>query len=477
MHDCRWALAKGWCRTAAMVGGLFGCCLACAPHTQSSPAPDTGPSWEPGVTYSTERTPTERGYLDRRGLIHAHSVYSHDACDGEPVDADGNRNAQCLQDFRSGLCAAKHDFVFLTDHNDAFAETPFEEAFLHRSSAGDAWVIRDDTKFASWVHCQEGADALVMVGNEGELMPVGLTKHVVSAASGTPLYGQNTAESREAMRAADAIVLQAHTERFDVAGIIEQDLDGFEMYNLHANTMENTGVALELLLRNRDGDPNLMAPDLFVLSFLSSDERYFRTWGQVAARGHRHVTTMGTDCHRNTFKALLADGERGDSYRRMMIWLSNHLLIRPTADGTWDDRHAKEALRAGRLYGAFEVLGYPVGFDYHLEKEGDVFEMGAETAWVAGSELVARAPSLQGAPVAGNVPVLRTRLLKADQTGWQFVAETYQRELRHVPAEAGVYRAEVWMRPHHLAAWLGSDDWDVLGREHLWILSNPIFLR
>ena len=31
-------------------------------------------------------------------------------------------------------------------------------------------------------------------------------------------------------------------------------------------------------------------------------------------------------------------------------------MVKPEADGTWDDTHVKAALKAGRLYGAFEMI-------------------------------------------------------------------------------------------------------------------------
>ena len=452
-------------------------CAACPRSDASSMPPDAGPMWQPGTTYFTERAPNARGFLDRKGLIHAHSAYSHDACDGAPVDENGERDLVCLQDFRDGLCAAKHDFVFLTDHSDSFANTPFENALLHQEEAGDRWIFRDDEPVASWASCAGGHQSLMMAGNEGALMPVGLERHIATQDGGNDLYGQNTSEARAAMRDAGAIILQAHTERFDANGIIDQELDGFEMYNLHANTMSNTGIALELLLRNREGDPNLPAPDLFVLSFLAPDPRYLDTWGQVAFRGHRHVTTMGTDCHRNTFKATLSDGERGDSYRRMMIWLSNHLLIRPNADGSWDDQNAREALRAGRLYGAFEVFGAPTGFDFHYQAEERAFEMGEETAWLPTGEFFARRPFLMKLPDDVSPPAVSMRLLQADAAGWHLVAASDAEELRYVPNESGVFRLEVWIQPAHLEKWMGADDWNVVGREHVWVYSNPIFLR
>src|SRR5262245_46028500 len=56
--------------------------------------------WSPGKMLATEREPNARGFLDRRGLIHAHSVHSHDACDEMPKDDQGNYDEQCDRDFR-----------------------------------------------------------------------------------------------------------------------------------------------------------------------------------------------------------------------------------------------------------------------------------------------------------------------------------------------------------------------------------------
>src|SRR4051812_29485339 len=50
---------------------------------------DAGPSgWHPGVVMPSIGAAGPRGLLDLRGLIHAHSVYSHDACDNAPRDPD-----------------------------------------------------------------------------------------------------------------------------------------------------------------------------------------------------------------------------------------------------------------------------------------------------------------------------------------------------------------------------------------------------
>ena len=67
------------------------------------------------------------------------------------------------------------------------------------------------------------------------------------------------------------------------------------------------------------------------------------------------VGTGGCDAHENTFTQLMPDGERGDSFRRMMIWHTHHLLV-----DSVDRDGIMEALGRGRLYLTFEVLGTPV---------------------------------------------------------------------------------------------------------------------
>src|SRR5690606_23661334 len=112
----------------------------------------------------------------------------------------------------------------------------------------------------------------------------------------------------------------------------------------------------------------------------------------------------------------LPDGERIDSYRRMMMWMSNHLLVRPDAGGAWDDRALKEALSGGRLYGAFEVLGYPEGFDFHAEAGVAIGEMGDELALGAGPvELVVRQPRVRALDPQLPAPELTLRILVAEE--------------------------------------------------------------
>ena len=444
------------------------------------PPPPAEPVWAPSITYPSDTTQI-RGFVDLRGLVHSHSVYSHDACDGEPVLADGTRDSVCFDDFRRGLCQAKHDFAFLTDHRESFDDTEYPDALLYRPERGDVLIEHDGVGTANRAACDDGSDAVIMGGAEADMMPVGLEHHVPGDRGA--VYGSRTTEAAQAERDAGAVVLLAHPEDFSVEELLTFPVDGFEMFNLHANTFLGMGVALDLLVRNRDGDTGVPHPDLLVFSIYSEDARYLQRWGNVLATGRHLVTTMGTDCHRNTFTAILEDGERGDSYRRMMIAFSNHVRARPLPDGTFDDRVIKEALAAGRNYGVFEMVGTPVGFDARAEKGAAIYEMG-ETAPL-GSTLIVEAPHVRDLDPAAQAPTVTLRVVRAtaDDAGFTEVAKTTDGQLA-VPLETpGAYRAEVRILPWHLREHLRDDAYGYLdvaaedGRDYVWIYGGAIYAQ
>ncbi|MFO0565871.1 MAG: hypothetical protein U0263_09420 [Polyangiaceae bacterium] len=452
--------------------------LATASACSSEPSDDPGASaarWEPGTVYPTARAANARGFLDRRGLIHAHSVYSHDACDNQPKDASGAINQPCLADFRAGLCASRHDFVMLTDHNDSFSETEYPNTVLYDAALGDQLLERDGRPVANRLACPGSHAPLVMAGCESGTMPVGIERHVADTpAARGDVYSATTPEAIEKLKGVGAVALVAHTEDWTVDELTNLPLDGFEMYNLHANTIIGAGAAIGLIADLKNPE-ELPYPDLVFLPIWSEDKRYLETWGTVLSSGKKRVTTLGTDCHRNTFKDLLPDGERIDSYRRMMGWFSNHLLVTPDAQGEFGDLELKEALRAGRLYGAFEALGFPVGFDFHAETAAGVAEMGAELDASAAPKLVAKLPKLEQLDPNGKRPDLVLRLLRAKAQGWDVVTEAAE-SIDHAVSEPGAYRVEVRMKPHHLEPHLSSYV-ALADKDFVWIYSNAIYVK
>src|SRR3990167_6576810 len=128
--------------------------------------PDPPVYWQPGQVLRLERVPNARGYLELRGLVHVHSIYSHDACDGAPHDGAGVYNQPCLEDFRSGVCQTQDDFFFLTDHGDSFRDNEFPQVLLFDAARGDLLVERAIGPTANWLACPGASPALIMGGTE-----------------------------------------------------------------------------------------------------------------------------------------------------------------------------------------------------------------------------------------------------------------------------------------------------------------------
>jgi hypothetical protein len=432
--------------------------------------------WAPGVVLASAHQ-GPRGLVDLRGIIHAHSVYSHDACDNAPRDPKtGALDSTCFDDFRRGLCQARHDFVMLTDHAAHHVEYEYPDVLLYRAELGDALIDRAGP-VANRAGCSGSAAAgpLIMSGSETGAMPIGLERHPgKTAAERNAAYKATTAEGIALLKQAGAVVLAQHTEQWSPQQLVSLGFDGFEMYNLHANAILGAGGVLAVA--KAAADPEAMpASDLALLPIINEDPAYLTRWGTVLAMGARRVTTAGTDCHRNSFKTLLPDGERIDSYRRMMQWFSNHLLVR-ASETAWNDRDLKDAMRAGRLYAAFEVMGYPEAFDYRGEEGAKVREMGETLSIAAGGELVVSRPRVRDLASDVSLPAIRSVLLRAKDGGWDVVADGEGDELRFKPSKPGAYRAEVRMRPRHLRASLKSFA-DLADKDFVWIYANAIYVE
>ena len=449
--------------------------LAACPPVKMEPPPQP-PTWAPGTVLPLERQPNARGLIELRGLVHVHSIYSHDACDGEPHDGNGVYNQPCLADFRAGACASQDDFFFLTDHGDSFRDNEFPAVLLFDQAKGDVLVERGGRQTANRLMCPNGYAPLIMAGTETGAMPVGLEAHVGDA--GMRDYGDLSDAKLDAFRAAGGVNLVAHSEDWSAQQLIDLHLDGFEMFNLHRNALKNGGVAADLVLNYvepgmLDGFPH---PDLFLAAFNLDDDLYMTTWGTVLARGHKRVTTMGSDCHQNSFPQKLQDGERIDSYRRMMAAFSNHLLVRPKPDGTWDDLELKEALKGGRNFGVFEFMGYAEGFDFFAREGSATKEMGESARLTSGVTLVVNVPKVKQLDPNAEQPVLAAILFKAREGGWDEVARATEGTLEFTPTSAGAYRVEVRIAPKHLRPW-GNARKAWFGAERPWVMSSALYVE
>ncbi len=418
--------------------------------------------WTPSLPMSSEFG-THRGLTPFRTIVHLHSPWSHDACDGVPL-IDGQPDPACVDDLRAALCTTRVDVAFLTDHPEHAAFQSYGALF--HEQPGD--VVEDG---ANRITCEDGHSVRLKPGIEDELMPIGLDRHVSEdSAVNDAVYNSGEPSAIADEIDAGAVVLLAHTEQRDRATLeAQQDagLTGVELFNLHAMfdpDIREEAFGLDGLGWVTDIAPftdpeQTTEPDLLVLGVLAEQTPSLAHLDALAARGHI-VGVAGTDAHQNVLPILLKDGERGDSYRRMLRWFSN-VVFAETADGV------EAALAAGQVAVAFEILGTPVGIDFTLDSPEGVVEMGGEGGegllWVGCPTVSSSSPS------DGNVPEILTTVFR-DGVAWREGCGVWETE---GPA---VYRVRHDIVPEHLRVFLGEDP-DPWIHPWPWVYTNPIWVR
>jgi hypothetical protein len=459
---------------------------ACSSDKGSAPSAPASPAWSKTLIPSSELAPP-RGWQIARGVIHFHSVYSHDACDNWwPLPDGGAKTAADIDDtfrtcdaqMRAAVCSVGHDFVFITDHPAYMADFTMEQLLHLDLAAGDEAVVEGGKTVANRVHCENGMRPLLFAGHEDALMSLGLHEHLPGAPDvRKATYGGNDAATIDALHAVGALANVAHTESKDLAYLEATPIDGLEVYNLHANIdprirgadlgLDPYGFAGDLLEFTAPAD-DAPEPDLAMLAFLTPNDNARNKWDALLTM-RDVVGTAGTDVHQNAIPGLLSDGERGDSYRRLMRWISNDVLVHDRAPGA-----IQTAVGAGRLYSVIEVLGTPIGFDFAATAgSGAVAEMGEHVKLSDQPTFKYVRPTLGGIPLVGPPPVMHARLLRATEAGGVEVASG-DGDLTFTPTEPGAYRLEVWIGATHLAPYLRRLADKYTGRTFPWIYSNAI---
>lgn len=440
-----------------------------------------GPFHDPWTVVPSAEMPAPRDWVYQRGIIHNHSPFSHDGCDSKAWPDDGIPDEtvidSCRLDVRAGMCKTGQDFVFFTDHAGYMAHREYPEVLMYLD--GDTLIERGGLPVANRVLCDGGHQVITAAGSETGMMPIGIERHPAGTIEERKaVYGAEGPDAIATLHELGALVLLYHTEEWPAESVDDWPIDGIEIYNTHFNLMDNMAAAVKMIGAMRSDPSKIPAIELGILAFLQENERDLQHWARVVQK-KRMLGIMATDAHQNVFQAPSPDGERLDSFRRMMHWFSNYVLVpAPSAErgagGTVDDKVLKEGLAAGRVFGAFHVFGYPQGFDFHAEVGDQLYEMGAEVP-AAPATLVITKPTVARLDPKGPAPELKLRLLKAkaDET-WEVVAESNADRMAF-EVETGVYRAEVRVVPHHLTQWLGTEPEKFL-KEYVWIYANPIYV-
>ncbi len=455
---------------------------ACVLAACGNESPPSLPAWEKTLPDARViATGSERGLQPARGIVHLHSPYSHDACDGMPRDTSGVPNEPCLQSLRAALCANHIDYAALTDHDDSMADEDFVTLFSMRGS-DEAVLNGNGEQIASRMTCDDGHQVLIAIGTENDLMPIMLDRHVPgTVAERHAIYNGTSAADIAAMRDAGALVWVAHTEQHPTSELRTVVPDGIELYNLHANLdpdirrdylgLDSAGAiaaAVEFADTN-EGGPE---PDLALLGFLAPNEPALTRWNELLAGGMKVPATAGSDAHENALPVTLADGERGDSYRRVLRWFSNVVLVTDPKDPV----QIEAALAAGRLFSVFELMGTPDGFDVYATGPAGTAELG-DTVAAAGAQLVVKVPTVRALDPGLPAPEIRATVLHLTAGGAVTVGTGSGPELAVALPGPGAYRVEISIVPHHLGPYLRDLGTDMADRELPWIYTSAIYVE
>ncbi|MGE3767134.1 MAG: hypothetical protein AB7L94_33075 [Kofleriaceae bacterium] len=421
-----------------------------------------------------------------RGIVHLHSPYSHDACDNDPRPG-GTPNEPCLEHLREALCTTKIDYANLTDHDDTMADEAFETLFSMRGS--DTPIMRGAEQVASRIHCADGHTVQVTVGGENDLMPIMLDRHVTGTVDERhALYNGNDAIAAQAYRDAGGLVWVAHTESKELSTLRAVQPDGIEVYNLHANIDPDirrdylgldSASAIAAAVEFADTNPGHPEPDLAMLAFLTPNQPAIAKWQTLLGEGRHIAVTAGSDAHENALPIMLADGERGDSYRRVLRWFGNIALVTDPSDID----QVEAALKAGRNYAVFEILGTPDGFDTYVTAGGAISELGSTVSASAGAVLRVDIPTVRGLDPSLPLPDIIAKVFWIDRAGVvQEVAnvsgQTSSNGQVNVNLGApGAYRVEITMVPRHLGPYLHDLGTEMANVELPWIYTSPFYVE
>ncbi len=434
-----------------------------------APAPD-GPA--DAADAQSPDGPSPLGpYKEARAVIHMHSAYSHDACDGKGI-VGGVLNTKCIGQLRAAVCATGLDFVALTDHPSNMKSYSMKEDMLFDAAAGDTLVMHKGAPIANRIKCGGGKTTVLSVGFESKhMMPLGLHK----LPADKTLYGgvsdsDGAAKAKKqvaGLQALGAVVAMVHSEEKDISAktIVDGGFGVMEWYNIHANfsallgadgkfslDLKNLPVLAKALgklvgmvpfLQKSSTGPH---PDLAYLLFLDVVPKAgFDKWR--AAQASRRVTgLLGSDIHQNVAldqnlcagilavvcngALTLAEGYLGFKLPQVI----RNLVLKGGAitlsDGgridsygrllRWmenrvlvkklDQLEFQDALRQGRAYGLFSIFGEPVGFHFGGQHQGKALQMGAAVKGAA--TLTVAAP--QRPRALGKVSFTKAEALKAE---------------------------------------------------------------
>ncbi len=257
--------------------------------------------------------PAPRPLREFRGIIHCHSLYSHDS-------------KGTYEEILAAAKAAKVDFVCITDH------PPKGDPGL---SLREGWKgIRDGVLFIQG-HELAGSN----------LLAIGIRE---------PVRGATPAEKIADIHRQGGVAIVSHPEEVkDWEPYLAAD--GMEIFNVHAafKKLRADPPRLAAALKAVKEDP-----DRSFLSLQELDPAVIAKWDEIN-RTRRFVGVAGNDAHQN----VNVLGLQLDPYPRVFKFVSTHVMAEELTESS-----VLEALRAGRCFVAFETL---VPWEFGVLDPGD----------------------------------------------------------------------------------------------------------
>lgn len=422
--------------------------------------------WDPTLP-STDLIEKPREYRVARAIIHAHSIYSHDGCDGKSIE-NGNPEEECVLQLRDAACKLNLNALFMTDHAGSLAD---EEDFskLYYPREGDTSIIENGIQTGNQLNCSNNAKPIILVGSENDIMPIGITSHPSQDINERKKIYDSVDESAiESFRKVNGVVCTAHSEGKTDEYLINSSLDCIEIYNFHVSILSSS--ALVVLTDYMNQPEKMPHPDLAFLAFYEPLKSQLAKWYVTVEK--RDVSAfVGTDIHRNAVTKIVGDGERLDSYRRFMRWFSNFLLVKEHKPTEY-----KSAIKEGRLYIVAEGLGTPSGFDFYAETKDGIADMGKRVKKTDFKKFVIKLPEVYGIKNADTY--IKARLFKIkDKTEVDVLKPTSRSDKKVIEIsdgiDEGVYAVQILLTPMHLKRVCKRYASDYI-KEFVWIYSNAI---
>ena len=365
------------------------------------------------ATLNAERAArTDDRFNEYKGIIHAHThLGGHSTGGFDELIAAANANDL--------------DFVLMTEHySDAFDTSALT---LNGVYGKTLFVGGNEIDTAD-------SDRFLMIPGSGDA--AGLRK-VPTTAVIEKLHSENR------------LALVTYPEKFKSW---DADFDGIEVFSIHTNAKQMNPFTVIF-----DGIWSFPAyPELVLASYFKRPDANLQKFDEIAAK--RKISLFaGTDAHSNIGFHLFGDdaGNKGlnfklDDYATMFRLARQHVLIEK--DKPLTHQNLIEAIKAGRSYIGFDVLGRTDGFLFQAERAKNKIFMGDEISQSEAVKLKAISPQ-------------KSRFV-VFQNGEKISESEDVANLELDIHEPGVYRVEVYL--------------DQLGPpfdKMPWIISNPIYVR